>query len=164
MAALLLAACSAGGERAPLTASPDLAVGPLPPIVAAPARQITLIRSLTCSCCAGHEAHLMRAGFDVSSHLTGAYTSVKDAHLIPADMRSCHTSLVGRYFVEGHVPVAAIEQLLRDGPDIDGIALPGMPPGSPGMGGVADGPLTIYAISDGSVVGEFGRFEAPLER
>jgi hypothetical protein len=73
-------------------------------------------------------------------------------------MRSCHTSTIGRYFVEGHVPFAAIQQLMEQRPDIDGISLPGMPAGSPGMGGDLEGPLVVYAIDDGQVVGEFGSF------
>ncbi|HET8679251.1 MAG TPA: DUF411 domain-containing protein [bacterium] len=66
-------------------------------------------------------------------------------------MRSCHTIEVAGYFVEGHVPVEAIEQLLRNRPQIMGIALPGMPPGSPGMDGTRTGPLNIYAVSRSGV-------------
>jgi hypothetical protein len=170
---VLVAVDCAGGRGLPAAsllplgpAASDAPAAPLPtavaPIVPA-AAQITLIRSPSCSCCGGHEQHLLHAGYRVSSQFTDDYLSVKDAHLIPADMRSCHTSLVGRYFVEGHVPAAAIEQLVREQPAIDGIALPGMPAGAPGMGGTAEGLLVVYSISDGKVVGEFGRFEAPLE-
>jgi hypothetical protein len=84
--------------------------------------------------------------------------AVKDVYGIPAEMRSCHTSTIGRYFVEGHVPFAAIQQLMEQHPDIDGISLPGMPVGSPGMGGELNGPLVVYAIDGGQVVGEFGSF------
>lgn len=65
--------------------------------------------------------------------------------------------MVGGYFIEGHVPVAAIARLLRDRPAVAGIALPGMPPGSPGMDGVQTGPLVVYAASDGAIR-EFARF------
>lgn len=64
-------------------------------------------------------------------------------------MQSCHTTLVSEYFVEGHVPVEAIWKLLEEQPPIDGIALPGMPSGSPGMGGDKEKPLVIYSILDG---------------
>lgn len=70
---------------------------------------------------------------------------------IPPEMWSCHTIEAGGYFIEGHVPVKAIERLLAERPPITGIALPGMPPGSPGMGGVRTGPLVIYAISPAGV-------------
>jgi hypothetical protein len=160
--ALIAGGCAVAPLSSPSGRAPASGVvGPVAATPAAAERVITLIRSRTCGCCAGHEAHLARAGYAVSSQLTDAYVSVKDAHAIPTEMRSCHTSLVGRYFVEGHVPVEAIDRLLAEAPDVDGIALPGMPSGSPGMGGVAAGPLTVYAIRDGEVVGEFGSFEAP---
>jgi hypothetical protein len=84
--------------------------------------------------------------------------ALKDGYRIPAEMRSCHTSAIGRYFVEGHVPFPAIQQLMEQRPEIDGISLPEMPAGSPGMGGALEGPLVVYAIDDGRVVGEFGSF------
>ena len=69
-------------------------------------------------------------------------------------MKSCHTAIVETYFVEGHIPVEAIKKLITEKPNIDGIALPGMPAGSPGMPGENAKPIKIYAISDG-VVSEF---------
>ena len=162
---LLLGGC-AGSAASPPAAQPASAepIGPVAPAVPAPpaangtTNTVTLVRSPTCGCCEGHEEHLTAAGYEVRSVLTDGYGDVKDAQGVPLEMRSCHTSLVGRYFVEGHVPAAAIEQLLRDAPDIDGIALPGMPPGSPGMGGIAADGLTVWAIDGGEVVGEFGNF------
>ncbi len=76
---------------------------------------------------------------------------IKDDLGIPEDMRSCHTSLVGNYYVEGHVPLAAVQKLLEEQPDIDGIAMPGMPQGAPGMSGEKDGPWVIYSISDSGI-------------
>ncbi|MDR5694181.1 MAG: DUF411 domain-containing protein [Armatimonadota bacterium] len=73
---------------------------------------------------------------------------IKDRWGIPQSMRSCHTLIMGNYFVEGHVPAAAITKLLQTKPKIKGIALPGMPPGSPGMDGARQGPLVIYAIGE----------------
>ncbi len=76
-------------------------------------------------------------------------TSIKQQHQIPEDMLSCHTAIIEDYFVEGHVPVEAIEDMLAEKSVIDGIALPGMPPGSPGMPGEKTGVFKIYAILDG---------------
>jgi hypothetical protein len=76
-------------------------------------------------------------------------TSIKDSLNLPLEMQSCHTVLIGDYYVEGHVPVAAIQKLLQERPAIDGIALPGMPPGSPGMSGEKAQPFVIYAVTDG---------------
>jgi hypothetical protein len=119
---------------------------------------VLLTKSPTCTCCTGHEAYLEGLGMRVKVTVSEDINAVKDVYAIPADMRSCHTSTIGRYFVEGHVPFAAIQQLMEQRPDIDGISLPGMPAGSPGMGGDLEGPLLVYAIDDGQVVGEFGSF------
>ena len=64
-------------------------------------------------------------------------------------MQSCHTTIIGKYFIEGHVPFEAVEKLLKEQPDIDGIALPGMPIGTPGMPGDKDEPYVIYQLKDG---------------
>ena len=64
-------------------------------------------------------------------------------------MQSCHTTVIGKYFVEGHMPFEAINKLLSENPDISGIALPGMPSGSPGMPGPQAEPFMVYSIKDG---------------
>ena len=69
---------------------------------------------------------------------------------VPAEMESCHYAEINGYFVEGHVPVEAIEKMLVERPDIDGIAVPEMPPGAPGMGGTLTEPITVFAILDGT--------------
>ncbi len=76
-------------------------------------------------------------------------SSIKEKYQIPQNMESCHTAVIADYFVEGHVPIEAIEELLKEKLDIDGIALPGMPSGSPGMPGQKIEAFKIYALSDG---------------
>ncbi len=110
---------------------------------------ITVYSSPTCSCCHGYEAYLEENGFEVEPIRTEDVSEIKDDLNIPDDMRSCHTAKVGEYFIEGHVPVEAIWKLLEEQPPISGIALPGMPAGSAGMGGDKEQPFTIYAIVDG---------------
>ena len=61
--------------------------------------------------------------------------AVKSRYQVPEELQSCHTAIVDGYVIEGHVPVAEIERLLRERPDIVGLAVPGMPAGTPGMGG-----------------------------
>ena len=68
-------------------------------------------------------------GFTVESTEEADLSAFKEARGVPRDAWSCHTAVIDGYTVEGHVPVEAIEDLLTDRPDIDGIALPGMPPG-----------------------------------
>ncbi len=112
---------------------------------------ITVHSSPTCGCCGEYEKYLEEEGFEVESVKTEETTELKDEFGVPEDMRSCHTSIVGEYFVEGHVPVEAIRKLLEEKPQIDGIALPRMPSGSPGMGGVKSEPFAIYSIMDGGI-------------
>lgn len=77
--------------------------------------------------------------------------SVREKYQIPKDMGSCHTTVIEDYFVEGHVPIEAIKKLLKEKPDIDGIALPEMPAGSPGMAGQKTEAFRIFALRDGKV-------------
>jgi hypothetical protein len=70
---------------------------------------------------------------------------------VPGDVTGCHFAQVEGYVVEGHMPVEAIERLLDERPDVDGIALPGMPQGSPGMGDDPDATFDIVAFKDGTV-------------
>lgn len=93
--------------------------------------------------------YLQENGFQVDWIRSDDHAEIKDDLGVPSDMRSCHTTLVKEYFVEGHVPVEAIHKLLDEQPPIDGIALPGMPSGSPGMGGDKTGPFVIYSIVAG---------------
>lgn len=103
-----------------------------------------------CSCCHRYAGYLRdRLEGDLSESTPEDVDAVKREHGIPPDYRSCHTVVLEDYVVEGHVPVEAIATLLEERPAIDGIALPGMPPGSPGMPGETDGPLTVYAVGGG---------------
>lgn len=114
-------------------------------------QKVTVFKSPECGCCVKHSAVLRRHGFKVEVNSTENTTAIKKRHGISRAMESCHTAIVGDYFVEGHVPMAAIDKLLEEKPDIDGIALPGMPAGSPGMPGLKSGPFEIYGIKDGAV-------------
>lgn len=89
-------------------------------------------------------------GLQVETNYVEDMTSITDKYLIPENMQSCHTAIIEGYFVEGHIPVEVIEKLLIEKPDIDGIALPGMPSGSPGMSGNMTESLQIYALSEGT--------------
>lgn len=95
-------------------------------------------KSPTCGCCKDWIAHLEANGFLVKVHDTG--NDAMRARLgIPLDLGSCHTAKVARYAIEGHVPAREIQRLLREMPDAIGLAVPGMPVGSPGMDGPAYG-------------------------
>ncbi|MGH9163848.1 MAG: DUF411 domain-containing protein [Vicinamibacteraceae bacterium] len=98
---------------------------------------VTVYKTATCGCCAKWNDHLRANGFDVKSNDVeySALESIKEKRGVPAKMRSCHTALVGDYVVEGHVPADVIRKLSQEQPKVRGIAVPGMPMGSPGMEG-----------------------------
>lgn len=98
------------------------------------AEVITVFRDPNCGCCSLWAERARQAGYDVRITDRPDMTSVKQRHGVPTDLSSCHTSLVGGYVVEGHVPVEDVDRLLRERPtDIKGLAVAGMPIGSPGM-------------------------------
>ena len=86
-----------------------------------------------CACCVAWADRFMAAGFRAQLHELDDLDPVRAAAGVPADLGGCHTSKVAGYVVEGHVPVAAVQRLLAERPAILGIAVPGMPTGSPGM-------------------------------
>ena len=103
----------------------------------APAAQvatpITVYKSPTCGCCGKWVEHMRKAGFNPQVNDLPNVAAVKQAAGVPADLQSCHTSTVEGYTIEGHVPADVIRQLLKEKPKVAGIAVPGMPIGSPGM-------------------------------
>lgn len=129
---------AAGGALAALAARPALAALSAP-VSAKPA--ITIYKSPTCGCCAKWVDHVRAAGFVATVHDTNDMDAVKKRQGVPSALQSCHTALVGGYVVEGHVPAADVLRLLREAPKgVRGVAVPGMPTGSPGMemGGAVD--------------------------
>jgi hypothetical protein len=123
------------GAAATLAAVPHSFADALP--------MVTITKDPNCSCCTGWAEHVRAAGFLVT--IVGA-TDLKPlkARLgVPGDLSGCHTAEVGGYVLEGHVPAAAIKRLLREQPKATGLAVPGMPAGSPGMGGTPE----IYEVT-----------------
>ncbi len=117
----------------------------------------TIFKSSGCGCCGVYSQYMEKKGFNVQVVDTEDLDSVKSKYKIPVSMQSCHTTVVGDYFVEGHVPAEAIEKLLAEKPDIAGIAMPGMPSGSPGMPGSKRGPFIVYAVNKDGSTAEFMR-------
>ncbi|HLY88970.1 MAG TPA: DUF411 domain-containing protein, partial [Acetobacteraceae bacterium] len=95
----------------------------------------------------GYATYLEQNGFKVDIRPTNDLAEISRKAGVPVELEGCHTSFIGDYVVDGHVPVPSIHKLLDGKTDVAGITLPGMPPGSPGMFGEKTGPLTIYAIS-----------------
>ena len=100
-----------------------------------------------CGCCELWAQHMRKAGFRVTVAEAQDVDAMKRQNGIPVNLRSCHTSLVGGYKVEGHVPVDAVKRLLAEKPSVSGIAVPGMPIGSPGMeAGSRVEPYDVFAF------------------
>jgi hypothetical protein len=107
----------------------------------------TVYKDPHCSCCQEYVKYLEKNGFRTKVIVMDDMQPVKRQNKVPKTMESCHTTRVGGYVVEGHVPVAAIKKLLAEKPKITGISVPGMPAGSPGMGGEKTEPLMVYEIT-----------------
>ena len=113
----------------------------------------------TCGCCSKWTEHLQAAGFTVSRDVISQIQldAVPERQRVPTKLRSCHTAVIGKYVVEGHVPEDVIKKMLKESPKIVGIAVPGMPIGSPGMEGPNPRSYSIVAFNaDGSTF-EFAR-------
>lgn len=95
--------------------------------------QMTVYKSSTCGCCSKWVEHLQASGFEVKAIDVEDIDKVKRERGVPAAAQSCHTGIVSGYVVEGHVPASAVKKMLAEKPAIVGIAVPGMPMGSPGM-------------------------------
>ena len=107
---------------------------------------VKVFKSATCDCCKKWVDHLRAHGFAVEVNDAADVDRVKRENHVPAQVSACHTALVGGYFVEGHVPAEDVERLLKERPRIAGLAVPGMPIGSPGMEGPDPEPYDTLAV------------------
>jgi len=94
---------------------------------------ISVFKDPTCSCCGKWAEHLRTNGFDVSIQEVKDLGEYRKKYGVPESLASCHTAIVQGYTVEGHVPAREIQRLLKERPKAKGLAVPGMPVGSPGM-------------------------------
>jgi hypothetical protein len=108
----------------------------------------------SCGCC---NVYVGYAEKTMAVQVLNNGEAIKNQYNIPTDLRSCHTTVVDGYFVEGHMPLEAIEKLVTEKPDIAGIALAGMPYGSPGMPGAKQGPFIVYAVNKDGTYQEYMR-------
>jgi hypothetical protein len=113
--------------------------------------QVHVYKSPTCKCCSKWMDHLRRNGFSVRATDLRDVTPIKRENGLPLSLASCHTALVGGYVVEGHVPAEDLQRLLSERPAIAGLAVPGMPIGSPGMEGPNPERYKVLAFGGGGV-------------
>ena len=114
---------------------------------------VTIYKSPTCGCCTKWVSYLERQGFETNVVSTADLASVHAEHGVPHELGSCHTAVVEGYVLEGHVPAAEIKRLLSERPAVVGLAVPGMPAGSPGMEGLVRQSYDVLAFQkDGASV------------
>jgi hypothetical protein len=112
---------------------------------------VKMYKNEGCLCCTRWAEHMNNAGFYVTEEATRQLNSIKASQGITNELASCHTAFVDGYIVEGHVPPADVQRLLKERPDAIGLSVPGMPEGSPGMEGPNPDTYDVLLInSDGS--------------
>lgn len=116
------------------------------------AAEMVVYRSPACGCCYDWAEHMRQAGFQVQVEDRNDLAPIKAEMGVPSDLSSCHTARIGDYVIEGHVPAADVRRLLAERPDVRGLAVPGMPVGSPGMEGPRPDRYSVVAFD-----GEGGR-------
>ena len=116
--------------------------------------EITVYRHPSCGCCGAWMTHLENQGFKVTEKAIADMDAVKDELGVPQSMGSCHTATIGGYIVEGHVPADDIKRLLNERPEVAGLAVPGMPQGSPGMETGKKDPFAVFSFD------KTGQYEA----
>ncbi|CAN7330569.1 DUF411 domain-containing protein [Rhizobium sp. LjRoot98] len=104
-----------------------------------------------CGCCHAWAEAMKKAGFSVQAEDVDDLNIIKERFAVPAEMQGCHTAVVAGYYVEGHVPVESVKRMMAERPQIAGLAVPGMPAGSLGMGDDPKASYDVYAVNkDGS--------------
>lgn len=119
----------------------------------AKAAVLNIYKSPYCGCCGAWVEHIKLSGIRAGVRELEDVSPIAKKAGVPDELRSCHTAIIEGYFVEGHVPAVDIRKLLRDRPNARGIAVPGMPIGSPGMeqGGRKDDFNTLIVDRSGAV-------------
>ena len=121
---------------------------------------MTIYKSETCLCCEKWVDHVKAAGFKTSVHNRDPIEPLKDELAIPRHVRSCHTAQVGGYLIEGHVPAPDIKRLLKEKPKLMGLAVPGMPVGTPGMDqpGIPAEPYHVVAFQKAGSTSVYAKY------
>lgn len=111
--------------------------------------ELHVYKTATCGCCAKWVDHMREAGFNLRVEdidVEELWGGVKVRHGVPRELSTCHTTVVGDYVIEGHVPAGVVKRFLEEAPEVKGISVPGMPTGSPGMEGPSPRPYAVIAF------------------
>lgn len=144
-------------RRSLLGIGTGLVFGLVTPLRAEPSVVLDVYKDPNCGCCVGWVEHLHHFGFRARVTDTADMAAIKRRLGVPDALASCHTARLHNYVIEGHVPAHAIRRLLAEKPDAFGLAVPGMPVGSPGMEG---GTPEVFDVILFGKAGEtpFGRY------
>ena len=130
--------------------SPSQSSGPL----------VTVFKRPTCTCCNKWVEHLKANGFEVKVQEVNDTSPYEQQYRVPRTMTSCHTAIVNGYTIEGHVPATEIKRLLNERPKAVGLAVPGMPVGSPGMEGARVDAYSVLLFDEGGHSSVYARYPA----
>ena len=119
---------------------------------------ITVYKDPNCGCCKNWIEHLRKHGFNVDAKDTPDMNTIKATLGVPGALTSCHTAVVEGYLIEGHVPASDIDRLLAAKPKVKGLAVPGMPMGSPGMEGGAKQHYQVVTFDKAGKTGVFASY------
>jgi hypothetical protein len=133
------------------------ALGAAVNLPASAADAVDVYKSPYCGCCEKWVEHLQQAGFAVRAHDVNDVPAARQRLGMPERLGSCHTAKVAGYVVEGHVPAADIQRLLKEKPKAIGLAVPSMPPGSPGMESPKPVPYNTLLVQAGGATTVFAK-------
>ncbi|MGB3424253.1 MAG: DUF411 domain-containing protein [Castellaniella sp.] len=119
---------------------------------------VKMYKNPNCGCCDRWAAHMEANGFTVETINTPDLASIKAQHHVPTNLAGCHTALIEGHVVEGLVPAKYVKQMLAEHIAGQGLSLPGMPVGAPGMPGTQAGPLTVYTLGPGAASEAYASF------
>ena len=131
------------------------------PALAAARQRIDVYKNPDCGCCGQWADYLQRNGFAVAIHETRDGAALRAKLGVPDRLASCHTAIIDGYVVEGHVPTTDIERLIRERPKARGLAVPGMPTGSPGMEGPRGQPYDVLLIETDGTTRVYRSYRGP---
>ena len=121
---------------------------------------VTVFKTPTCACCGKWVEHLRANGFAVKVQEVNDTAGYERQYRVPRTMESCHTAVVNGYTIEGHVPATEIKRLLNEKPKAVGLAVPGMPVGSPGMEAAHSEAFSVFVFDEGGRTSVYARYPA----
>ncbi len=124
-------------------------------------KEMTVYRSPSCGCCGVWIEHAEKHGFKVEDIKTEEMAALKQKYNIPPQLAACHTTIIDGYVIEGHIPADDIKRFLTEKPELVGLAVPGMPLGTPGMeAGDLKQPFQVFAFNDRGEVKVFKEYQS----